>query len=432
MTFNSWGNYFHYTHEVMQPIWRDQLPQILKDRSDYLACGYGRSYGDVCLNDQHDLIQMTALNRVIHFDKQTGIIRAEAGISLAQILDVIVPHGFFLPVTPGTKFVSLAGAITNDVHGKNHHKVGCFGNHVKSFELYRSDQGAVVCTPEQNQDLFKATIGGLGLTGVITWAEIQLTKIGSSHLDIENIKHQNLDEFVELSDDSENKFDYTVSWIDCLARGSQVGKGIFMRGNFLESGPLEVPSPKLHPTLPIYFPNFALNQLTVKTFNTLYYNKQANRYKKLVQTYEPFFYPLDALHGWNKMYGKRGFIQYQYVIPSQNIGAVRESLKLIANAGLGSFLVVLKKFGSIQSPGLMSFPFEGYTLALDFPNTGQKIIKLSQALDDLVKNAQGRLYPAKDSLMSSEDFQNYYPQYLEFKKWMDPKMTSSFWRRVVS
>jgi len=380
------------------------------------------------------LLETTGLNRFIAFDQKAGILRCEAGVSLDDILKLIVPKGWFLPTTPGTKFITVGGAIANDIHGKNHHVAGTFGCHVKAFELLRSDGSRLKCTSRTNTDLFKATIGGLGLTGLITWAEFRLKKINNAWIEMESIKFEGIEEFLELSNESDSDWEYTVSWIDCVAQGSSMGRGIFMRGNH---SPASILSRKVHGdpklTTPFNCPNIMLNSFSIKAFNTVYYGKQRNKCSRSRVHYDPFFYPLDAVNDWNRIYGNRGFFQYQFVIPFNNgQETMEEILRRITASKQGSFLAVIKTFGEKKSPGMLSFPRPGITLALDFPNRGESTLNLFTELDGIVDAAGGLLYPAKDARMSAEFFQKGYPQWEDFSSFVDPKFSSSFWRRVTT
>ena len=396
-----------------------------------LPYGLGRSYGDSCLNCDHGVIPLSSFNNFISFDQETGVLRAQAGVSLATILDVFVPKGWFLPVTPGTKFVTLGGAIANDIHGKNHHVAGTFGKHILCFEILRSNGERSTCSPTQNAELFSASVGGLGLTGLITWVEIKLIPIKSAYLNTRTTKFRNLDEFFDISAESDSLFEYSVSWVDCTSEGDRLGRGIFMAGNFSEQS-----KPRKRHSISIPFPceapDWLLNPLFMKSFNTLYYNKQlASRVDGLTH-YEPFFYPLDAILDWNKMYGKRGFYQYQLVVPfEQDRSIIKEIFTRITRSKRASFLAVLKTFGDIPSPGMLSFPRKGVTLALDFPNDGMPTLKLMEELDAIVFAAGGALYAGKDARMSRAAFEASYPRLEEFKKFIDPGFSSSLWRRVM-
>lgn len=432
-TFESWGRLKKIQQEV---YWLDSPKYLfphLKTSQSILPFGEGRSYGDSCLNEGGALLRLTGLNRVILFDSQSGILRCEAGIRFDEILDLIVPQGWFLPVSPGTQFVTLGGAIANDIHGKNHHRAGSFGRHVTRFELLRSNNEHFICSPNENSDLYRATIGGLGLTGVILWAEIQLIPIKGPWIDCETIKFSGLEEFFDLSRQSDADFEYTVSWIDTLATGKHFGRGHFFRGNFSkEASPLKKAVRSRPIAIPFNAPNWLLNYGTIGTFNSFYYHRLRESSKKKQVHYQSFFYPLDQIQFWNRLYGKRGFYQYQFVVPSgKDRNAIEDILTAISSSRVPSFLSVLKTFGGLESPGLLSFPKPGVTLALDFPNQGQKTLDFLKALHSKVKDYGGRVYPAKDATMTPEDFQSFYPNWKEFSVFIDPKFSSSFWRRVT-
>jgi FAD/FMN-containing dehydrogenase len=436
----SWGRVAAARHRVVPFHWRDQTLPRLEPGDSMLPFGLGRSYGDSCLNDGHVLITTDGLDRWMTFDRSTGVLRAEAGVSLASVLDLVVPQGWFLPVTPGTQFVTLAGAVANDVHGKNHHVAGTFGRFVSAFELLRSDGSRLQCTPGQNTSLFQATIGGLGLTGLITWVEIQLVAISSPIMETQDIQFGHLREFFPLSAESES-WPYVVAWVDCVAKGADLGRGIFMRGRHATgldpqqvrrlARPAGAASRK---AIPFNLPSFTLNALSVRAFNALYYRKNRAARRDRLQHFGPFFYPLDAVRHWNRLYGRRGFYQYQCVIPSSAPvqDAMADMLERIAASGQASFLAVLKMFGDVPSPGKLSFPRPGATLALDFANRGPRVLKLFAALDEIVRRCGGALYPAKDACMSADDFQRAYPRWREFEQQdRDPQFSSSFWRRVT-
>jgi len=431
--YESWGRYPNAHHRaVLVARWRDDpLPLPSPDLS-VLPFGNGRSYGDVCLNDSQALIDARPLDRFLAFDPATGRLGCEGGVLLSEILDLVVPRGWFLPVTPGTRFVTVGGAIANDVHGKNHHRAGTFGCHIRAFELLRSDGSRRLCSPDENADYFRATIGGLGLTGLITWAELQLRKIDNPYIAEETVRYRSLDEFFTLSAESDRNCEYTVAWIDCLASGAGLGRGVFIRGNHAGATPAREPrAPRLKLAVPLTPPISAINWATLRAFNAAYYyGHPAGRHAGTVH-YAPFFYPLDSVADWNRIYGPKGFLQYQFVVPhGQGAEAVREVLQRIARAGTGSFLAILKVFGEPASPGLLSFPAPGLTLALDFPNRGPKTFDLLARLDEVVRQAGGRLYPAKDARMRGEDFRTAYPSWPELEALRDPRFDSSFWRRV--
>ena len=430
----SWGRYpAVQSARVEEVFWRSELPDLGQFERSVLPFGYGRSYGDSCLNEGGVSLDMSHLRRFISFDEEEGILCCEAGVSLAEILSVIVPRGWFIPVSPGTKFVSVGGAIANDVHGKNHHKAGTFGCHVLRFKLLRSNGERLVCSPTENTELFQATIGGLGLTGVILWAEIRLKPIVNPYIDMESIQFSSLSEFVQISADTDKKYEYSMSWVDILIGGDALCRGLFMCGNNDQSRqrPKQLAEKKLPLVVPFDFPSFVLNKFTVKAFNELIFHTQLSKRVHKVVSYEPFFYPLDSIHNWNRMYGKRGFLQYQFVVPFEDdFGAMRAILGRIRSSGEGSFLTVLKTFGVVQSPGMLSFPRPGITLALDFAYGGQKTLRLLDDLDKIVRESGGAVYPAKDARMSAENFQAFFPRWKEFSRYVDPHFSSSFWRRV--
>jgi FAD/FMN-containing dehydrogenase len=430
--YQSWSRYSRARHEVHCLYWRDALLPKANNKP-MLPYGNGRSYGDSCLNDGGVLLDARGLDRFINFDPATGLFRCEAGILLADILALIVPQGWFLPVTPGTRYVTVGGVIANDVHGKNHHRAGTFGCHVRCFEILRSNGQRLVCSPEQNADWFRATIGGLGLTGVILWAEIALKRISNPYIDGEIIRFRNLERFFELTADSDRDYEYTVAWLDCLARGRSLGRGLFTRGN--HAAALSRKRPKSsgpQPSLPVELPFSLVNKVTLRLFNSLYYHKQLVNRRRVVSHYEPFFYPLDGIHAWNRLYGPRGFLQYQCVVPPESSReALGEILNRVAASRTGSFLAVLKGFGQQCSPGMLSFPRPGVTLALDFPNRGKPTLELLDRLDEVVEAAGGAIYPAKDARMSGRIFRKGFPEWKAFSAYIDPASSSSFWRRVM-
>ena len=373
---------------------------------------------------------MRGLDRFIAFDAESGILRAEAGVSFSEILRLVAPKGWFPPTTPGTRFVTLGGALANDVHGKNHHGTGSIGRHVRAFGLLRSDRGRLTVTPQNDPALFASTIGGLGLTGVIEWVELQLVKIGGAYLDVETVPYDSLDAFWSLAEDSVQRFEHTVAWIDCTSRGAKRGRGIFSRANWIADGVYDIHDDRTWKRIPLEAPGFALNRLTVGAFNNLYHRLNSAKAGTSRQHYAAFFYPLDAMLDWNRLYGRRGMLQYQCVIPRGNerdaIGAL---LDVITASGQASFLAVLKTFGDLPSPGLLSFSRAGATLALDFPYRGEVTLNLMAQLDAIVSEAGGALYPAKDGRMTSELFRRSFPRWEQVVR--DTALSSDFWRRVA-
>jgi FAD/FMN-containing dehydrogenase len=435
--FLSWGRLPRVAPAMVIPLSsRETLPDLSAIGRPMLAYGLGRSYGDSCLNEGGVLLTTRGLSRFIAFDEDTGVLRCEAGTSLAEILETFVPRGWSLPVTPGTKYVTVGGAIANDVHGKNHHALGTFGRHVTRFELLRSTGERLVCSPEEHCELFTATIGGLGLTGLITWVDLALRRVENPMIDAEYSRMRGLDEFFELTRESDGAFEFTVAWVDCLARGDDVGRGIFMRGNHAD-GPAPAPAPTRRRgsllTVPFDAPSGLLNRYTVGAFNAAYYRKQLRRRVRRVVDPESFFYPLDGIRNWNRLYGRAGFFQYQCVVPLDGgAPAMSEILTRIARSGQASFLAVLKVFGDVPSPGLLSFPRAGVTLALDVPNRGASTLALFEELDHVTAAAGGAIYPAKDARMSPARFRESFPRLEEFARCVDPGFSSSFWRRVAA
>lgn len=431
--YSSWGNYPPTKQTALSPEWSADTAELLKNLSGpYLPRGNGRSYGDSCLSENGVLLDSRKLSHFISFDQKTGIVSAEAGVLLSDILRVIEPHGWFLPVTPGTRFVTLGGAIANDVHGKNHHIRGSFSDHILEFELLRSNGDVLLCSKQSNPEWFRATVAGLGLTGFITQATLRLMRINSSSIKTETIRMTQLSDFFALNDESAEDYEYTVSWIDCLAKGKSRGRGHFIRGNHATK-PSQIKLKKAKLGIPLSLPISAINPLSLRVFNTLYYHKQWQEKCESLQSRDSFFYPLDGINNWNRLYGIRGFLQYQCAIPSVNAkAAIGELLDKIATSGQGSFLVVLKAFGNKPANGMLSFAREGVTLAIDFPFLGRKTLALLNSLDQTTAAADGVLYPAKDARMSAAHFQQFYPQWKEFSNYKDPRISSSFWQRVTT
>ena len=407
----NWGNFPVVEKEIKSEDTLQKIKDFVQNNNEIIARGNGRCYGDASLSEH--IFSTKRLNKLISFDRLNGIIECESGVLLSEILEVIVQQGYFLYVTPGTKFISVGGAIASDVHGKNHHAEGCFSEYVISFSLLNENGEVLICSRTENTDKFWATIGGMGLTGIILSAKFKLKNIETAYIRQESIKAENLDEIFKLFDESED-WTYNVAWIDCLQKGKNIGRSILMRGehafkhqlpNKLQEKPLRLKK-KLNLTVPFYFPNFVLNNLTVKIFNFLYFNKKTKKEVKSNVDYETFFYPLDIANDWNKIYGKGGFIQYQFVIPKEKgKEGMKEILETIAKSGNGSFLAVLKLFGKNNAEAYNSFPIEGYTLALDF-KVNAKLKHLIKKLDEVVEAYGGRIYLTKDS-MSKSSLTNY-------------------------
>ena len=436
ISLRSWGLYPEYLQAPHASHWGGDLSHdiaLLVDKhGSTLPFGNGRSYGDCCLAASDNVLHIRSLDRFISADWQAGKIIAESGVTFEELLAVVIPNGWFLPVTPGTKYVTVGGALANDVHGKNHHVSGTFGRHVRRFGLVRSDSPSIICSKEENPEFFAATIGGLGLTGVIEWVEIQLIPIQSSLVNAMTIRFNSLGDFFTLSGELDGLHDYTVAWVDCLAKGASAGRGVYMAGDHAKTGRLEI-NTRLKTSVPFTPPVSAINQLSLRLLNSTYFHlHKAGRYQSAM-SYDSFFYPLDRILEWNRVYGPKGFQQYQCVIPEHNAEpAMRALLGVIAATGGGSFLAVMKRFGSMASPGLISFPLPGLSLALDFPQHNDLNNKLFPRLDKIVREAGGRLYPAKDAHMSGEDFRSFYPNWEQVESLRDPVLCSRFWNRVTS
>lgn len=409
------------------PNWRTES---LPTSSAVLAVGNKRSYGDVCINDGGDVLDVTSLNKFISFDQASGVIRCESGVTLWQVAELAVPCGWFLPVTPGTGFATVGGAVANDVHGKNHHIAGSFGCFVKCFELHRSNGEVLLCSGTENSELFAATIGGLGLTGLITWVEFVLKPIRHSLMAVESVAYESYSEFLEISKSSEQSHEYCVSWINCL---NHAGGGVFFKGNHSDEGALDADLNSSARSVPaIIGAGFPLvNQLSLKLFNHFYIRAHAGK-REYTETIAKFFYPLDALLNWNRIYGRSGFYQFQCVVPHDNAAVITDVLAQISKHKQGSFLSVLKTMGDIKSPALLSFCRPGVTLALDFPNKGNRTRTLLTQLEEMVVEAGGAIYPAKDANMGRDTFEKSFPELADFSRHIDPAFTSSFWQRVQS
>ncbi|MCF5507460.1 FAD-binding protein [Pseudomonas sp. PA-3-11C] len=431
----SWGCYPHTPQAAHACSWRSEVAAlrdcVVATHGSTLPYGNGRSYGDSCLAASDQVLHMRTLNRFIRVDWQQGTVQAEVGVTLAEILAIAIPQGWFLSVTPGTQFATLGGAIANDVHGKNHHLRGTFGNHVRRLGLLRHNEEPLTCSPTEHPEFYAATIGGLGLTGIIVWAEIQLIPIRASQIDSTVVRFSNLGEFFSLSAELDHQHEYSVAWIDCLAKGTQTGRGVFIVGDHAQYGSLEVDE-RVKLSMPLTPPVSLINNLSLRAFNDMYWRVHPTQSTRKRGNYEPFFYPLDRILHWNRIYGRRGFQQYQCVIPDAVAEVVmRELLEAIADSGQGSFLAVLKRCGNIASPGLLSFPLPGTSLALDFPQKAD-LARLFARLDAIVREGGGRLYPAKDAHMDGDDFRQAYPAWERLEALRDPSLNSHFWKRVTA
>lgn len=420
-----WGNYPRVKGRCYRPESLPQLERLLSsDReASWLARGLGRSYGDGALTSGGHVL-FERLDRILAFDPETGILRAEAGVSLATLLEVFVPRGFFPPVTPGTRFVTLGGALANDVHGKNHHRVGSFANFVTEILVLDANGQLRIERPDDEDSGFWATVGGLGLTGVILEVELRLKPIESSYFRVDTTRHRDLDSVMQTILETDQDYDYTVAWIDCLARGKSLGRSVLMGGNWagIDELPDSVQKPLVLSSghqipIPFTLPNFTVNSFGVRAFNELYYRTHPARDYQL-QHFEPYFYPLDILSRWNRMYGSRGFLQVQVTFPDSTVGvAMPAFLEALASQRMASFLAVLKRFGP-QGPGWLSYPSEGFFLALDLPRSPGAIEYL-KSLEPMILSHEGRVYLAKDAILSPEGYRAMYPQHARFAEHLE-------------
>lgn len=428
----SWGRLEAVAHDVVALGSPETAAAQIARSKPGVAHGMGRSYGDVCLNPGGTVWQTTALDRFSHFDAESGILTCGAGVLLRDIQRLGLSRGWMLPVTPGTQLVTVGGAIANDVHGKNHHGFGSFGDHVLRLRLLRTDGEIIECGPRERPEWFAATIGGLGLTGVILEADLQLRPVPGPWLEAETVPFTDLPDFFRLSDESARSWEHSVSWIDCTP--GNIGRGLFMRANPVATDPdRPLPAKKRPLSMPLTPPLSLVNGLSLKPFNALYFNMGKRKAgERQIVHYEPFLYPLDNINEWNRMYGPKGFYQYQSVVPREGGEAtVRAMLDEIAASGNGSFLAVLKTFGDRRSLGMLGFPRPGITLALDFRNNGVATEKLFTRLDAIVAETGGAIYPAKDARMPRSLFEAGYPRLGEFLKFRDPGIRSGLSRRLI-
>ncbi len=431
---SNWGNYPKVKAALKSFKSIKEISEELKSSASYIARGNGRCYGDSSLHSS--IISTLKYDNILEFDPVNAVITCQAGVTFESLIQFLVPKGFFLPVTPGTKFITVGGAVASDIHGKNHHVDGSFGDHIVRMEILQASGNVVECTPDTESDLFNATCGGMGLTGIILSVKFKLKKIESSFIKQTSIKAKNLDEIFALFDEYQ-KNTYSVAWIDCLQKGSSLGRSLLMVGEHAtekESSPLpraDSFSSNKKLNIPFNFPVWVLNKVSIKIFNFLFYHKQFKKKKEAIVNFDQFFYPLDFINNWNRMYGKKGFVQYQFVLPLENSRAgLKKILTEISNNGTGSFLAVLKLFGE-QEGGLISFPMKGYTLALDFP-VRQGLFEFLDHLDKLVLEYGGRIYLTKDARMSKEVFWKSYPNINRFQD-IIKKINPNFkWRSVQS
>lgn len=428
MLIANWGNYPKLDANIETIDDKRELLSILGKIGPCIARGLGRSYGDASLSKK--IISLNNLHHFLSFDENLGILECEAGTTLEEILEIFVPRGWFLPVTPGTKFITVGGAIAADIHGKNHHKEGTFSNHLLSFKILTGNHTELQCDQNHHPELFRATCGGMGLTGIITQARFRLKPIRSAFIHRTTHKTKNLGEIFNLFEQNQ-EVTYSVAWIDNLAHGKNLGRSLLFLGEHAEPEDLP-PSKKCNPfnapsrikkTIPCYFPNFSLNSWSIRTFNGFYYHLHRTKLRNKPVGLEEFFYPLDTLNHWNRIYGKRGFLQYQMVFPlDQAERGISQILEKTHKRHQGSFLAVLKLFGPANE-NFLSFPMKGYTLAMDFPIT-KDIFAFLNELDEIVLRYGGRIYLAKDARMKSSIFKNTYPhldEFLRIKGEHDPK-----------
>jgi decaprenylphospho-beta-D-ribofuranose 2-oxidase len=440
---SGWGNYPVESCHVSRPETATALRDVVLrgEQQSYISRGLGRAYGDSALNRDQGVLLQTAQDRLLAFDAELGLLTCEAGVSFAEIIDVFLPRGWALPTTPGTKFVTVGGAIAADVHGKNHHRDGSFGEFVVDLRLLAANGEILRCARDQNSDVFWATIGGMGLTGCILSATFRLLPVETVYVDVDYRRTANLDDTLEQMTATNRDYRFSVAWIDCLARGASLGRSVLMLANDaprsalppgLQTDPLRLPR-RRRKSVPFQFPSFVLNSWSASVFNELYYRSHHDR-RRIVDV-DSFFYPLDAVLHWNRIYGRRGFLQYQALFPPQTShDALARLLERVASLRQASFLAVLKSMGPAGS-GWLSFPQEGHTLALDIPHRGENMVRLMCELDDLVLENGGRLYLAKDATMSAETFAKMYPnlpRFRQLKAQLDPhdRFSSSQARRL--
>jgi decaprenylphospho-beta-D-ribofuranose 2-oxidase len=414
MKLHGWGRYPIIEADAPCFETAGQAAELLTREGRWIAHGLGKSYGDSALNAQ--VLMTRRFNKLLDFDPEQGIVTCESGVTLAELIDVFLPRGWFLKVTPGTKLITVGGAIASDVHGKNHHTAGCFSATVISLRLMLPEGRILFCSPAENEDLFRATCGGMGLTGLILDATLQLQPVRSAYILETVIRCRNLAESFEQFERN-RQINYSVAWIDCLAKSDNLGRSILMVGEHADDGRLELPATR-RSSIPVECPAFMLNPYSVALFNQLYFTTHPSLVKDQPTPIDPFFYPLDRIAHWNRMYGRQGFTQYQFVLPKTSSSeGLQVILRKIAASGIGSFLAVLKLFGP-RNENPLSFPMEGYTLALDF-KIQPRLFPLLDELDHMVLDHGGRLYLTKDVRMARKTFRSGYPQWKTFKTLRD-------------
>ncbi len=420
---SGFGKYPKSKCRVTRPPGIFEINELLKKNS-VIARGLGRSYGDSSLNKNGVVAESILMNRFISFDEETGILKCEAGVTYKDLLDTFVIRGWFPAVTPGTKYVTMGGAIASDVHGKNHHNVGSFSSFLISFKILVASGEILECSRSLNSDLFWATVGGMGLTGFILEAEIQMKKINSPYLTNRSIKLKNMDELFDKLEEYDKDYHYSVAWMDIVASGKNYGRNVLLLGNHADGNELndklKLRSSKKYIekkiSVPFEVPFATLNKVSITLFNSAFYMAAKNKVEFV--HYDKYFYPLDFILNWNHIYSKSGLIQYQLNIPETNgKEAIDKILKKVVAFGGGSFLAVLKKMG--DQDGILSFPFKGYTLSMDFP-VKKGVIEMCRVLDEIVVEYGGRNYLTKDSILDEKTFKQMYNGLWE--KWMKIKM----------
>ncbi|HEV3426772.1 MAG TPA: FAD-binding oxidoreductase [Paraburkholderia sp.] len=417
-------------------VWRDTVRARLLDArasaGTTLPCGGARGSADSSLSASGHVLPLHGLARFIDADWEQGIVRAEAGMTLGELIAITLPRGWMLPVIPGTQLATLGGALANDVHGRNHQLRGTFGRHVRRFSLLRSDRPAIECAADDQPDLFSATIAGLGLTGVIEWVEIQLMAVRSSHLNVTRMRFGNLDDFLALSRGRASTHEYGAAWVDCLARGNAPGRGIYVSGNHSTDGDLSLPAQRTR-GLPFAPPAIVPNHgLAMRTFNALYYWRQRRGIELARVDPASFLSPLDKLRNGTRHNGNRAYQQHQYVLPEASArDALQAILQTIAAGGSGSYLAVLERCGALASPGLLSFPMRGVSLTLNFAQDARHNTALFARLAAIVAEARGRQFPATHAQMNRNHFRSAYPAWQELERHRDPALMSRFWKRIT-
>lgn len=436
-TVSGWGRYPAASTDLYRPERAAAIEELVRGLGSVIPRGLGRSYGDAAVNGAGATVLCERLNRFLDFDPATGVLECEGGVTVEEVLAHFVPRGFFPPVTPGTKFVTLGGALACDVHGKNHHHEGAISRHVLDFHLVVPSGERLRCSREENPELFWATLGGMGLTGFISQLRLRLRPMESEYVLVDYDRAPHLDRALRLFDETDDRYAYSVAWIDCSARGGSLGRSVLMRGNPAPASTARNgSSPRRGLGVPADLPGFVLNPLTIRAFNSVYYHRHPKRAREVPVHFEPFFYPLDSIRDWNRIYGRRGFVQYQFVLPHEGgrEGLIRV-LDAVLASGFGSFLAVLKRFGGDGPGRMLSFPSPGYTLALDFPYRGPDLLRLLDRLDEVVIEHGGRVYLAKDARLRPEAFRAMYPElprWLGVKRRVDPenRFSSDLSRRL--